>query len=49
MANAITDKTTLALIAEVQQRRAAIAKADRPQWLTNSAFSFVEGRPRPST
>ena len=43
MAKESADKTTLALIAEIKRRRAEIAKADRPQWLTNSAFSFVEG------
>jgi hypothetical protein len=43
MAKESADKTTLALIAEIKRRRAEIAKADRPQWLTNAAFSFVEG------
>jgi hypothetical protein len=43
VAKASSDKATLALIEEVKRRRAEIAKADRPQWLTNSAFSFVEG------
>lgn len=37
------DETTMALIEEVKKRRAEIAKADRPNWLTNSSFTFIEG------
>lgn len=37
-----TDQRTLALIQEVQRRKAEIARIERPQWKTNCSFVFPE-------
>jgi len=36
-----SDQTTLNLIKEVQKQKAEIAKAEKPSWNTNLAFSFT--------
>lgn len=38
-----TDQKTLDLIQEVARRKQEIAKAERPNWITNCSFSFEEG------
>mgnify|MGYP001270327641 CR=1 FL=1 len=38
-----TDKQTMDLIKKVQQQKAEIEKAERPNWITNCSFSYVEG------
>ncbi len=38
-----TDEKTLALIKEVQRQKEEIAAAERPNWVTNCSFPFVEG------
>lgn len=38
------DAKTLALIKAVQEKKAQIAKAERPNWITNCSFSFT-GKP----
>lgn len=40
---ASTDKQTLALIEQVKAKKAAIARAEKPVYLTNCSFSYVEG------
>lgn len=39
-----SDDKTLELIAEVNRRKAEIAKLEKPTWLTNRTFSYSEGR-----
>lgn len=42
------DEKTLALIEEVKNKKAEIAKIQRPNWLTNCSFSYQpKGRPEP--
>lgn len=38
-----TDLRVLQLIREVKQRNQEIARLDKPNWLTNCSFSYVEG------
>jgi len=38
-----SDQKTLDLIREVKNRKEEISKAERPNWLTNCSFSFVDG------
>lgn len=38
-----TDNLTMALISQVREQKAAIAKAERPQYKTNCSFQYVEG------
>lgn len=38
-----TDQKTLDLIKEVKNRKAEIAKLSKPNWRTNSSFTFLEG------
>jgi len=38
-----TDSKTLELIKKVQQQKQEIAKAERPNWVTNCSFSYIEG------
>lgn len=38
-----TDKKTLALIEEVNRRKKEIAKAERPNWKTNCAYTLPNG------
>ncbi|CAE7860315.1 unnamed protein product [Symbiodinium microadriaticum] len=38
-----TDAKTLELIKKVQQQKEEIAKAERPNWITNCSFSYTEG------
>jgi hypothetical protein len=39
-----TDKKTLDLIKDVQRKKAEISKIEKPNWKTNCAFVYVEGR-----
>lgn len=43
MAN--SDERTLQLIREVEKQKEEISKAERPNWITNCSFKFVEGGP----
>lgn len=36
-----TDKSTLALLAEIKRQKAEIANAERPNWKTNCSFSYT--------
>lgn len=38
-----TDDKTLDLIKEVKRQKDEIAKAERPNWITNCSFSYTEG------
>lgn len=38
-----TDQKTLDLIKEVAKQKAEISKAERPNWKTNCAFTYIEG------
>lgn len=40
--NINTDKLTLNLIQEVKKQKEEIAKAERPNWVTNCSFSYTE-------
>lgn len=40
-----TDERTLQLIKEVAKQKKEISKAERPNWVTNCSFKFVEGGP----
>lgn len=42
MAKKATDSKTLALIQEVKKRKAEIASAEKPQYITNCNFSYTE-------
>jgi hypothetical protein len=44
MAEINVDQKTLDLIAEVNKRKKEIAKANRPNYITNCAFNFIEGK-----
>lgn len=37
-----TDSKTLELIKKVQKQKEEIAKAERPNWITNCSFSYIE-------
>ena len=37
------DAQTLALIDEVKKRKKEIAKAEKPNWVTNCSFAYTEG------
>ena len=43
MATKKTDTKTLELIKEVNRRKDEIAKAEKPNWITNCSFSYTEG------
>jgi hypothetical protein len=38
-----TDQKTLALVEDIQSRKAEIAKLEKPNWRTNCSFSYEEG------
>ena len=38
-----TDKQTMDLIKKVQQQKEEIAKAEKPNWITNCSFTYIEG------
>lgn len=38
-----TDDRTLNLIKEVAKQKEEISKAERPNWITNCSFKFIEG------
>jgi hypothetical protein len=38
-----TDEKTLQLIAEVKKQKEEIARAERPNWITNCSFSYTTG------
>lgn len=38
-----TDQATLKLINEVKRRKEEIARCERANWLTNCAFTYIEG------
>ena len=38
-----TDQKTLDLIKEVSKRKAEISRLEKPNWITNCSFSYVDG------
>lgn len=40
-----TDERTLKLIQEVAKQKEEISKAERPNWITNCSFKFIDGGP----
>lgn len=42
-----TDKKILDLINEVRKQKEEIAKIEKPNWITNCSFRWVEGNPKP--
>lgn len=40
---ATTDQKTLDLIKEVKNRKAEISRLEKPNWITNCSFSYIEG------